>query len=234
VKGKALVILSGGMDSATTLAYAVKKHGRDKVRALTFDYGQRHIKEMEAATKLAAYFKVGQFIFRVFLDRLGGSALTDKKISVPEFRTDEDVWKKTKVALTYVPFRNTIFVAIAVAYAEVLDCQYIYTGFNYIDSGGYPDTRPEYLDALNELITLGSRDKPTVVAPLIMMTKAQIVRMGEKLKVPWALSWSCYEGKERPCRKCNACIQREKGFAEAGVRDPLISAITHAEENKDV
>ena len=230
---KCIVILSGGMDSATTLAYAVREHGRDNVIALTFDYGQRHLKEMEAAAALAGHYKVKHIVFRIFLEAIGGSALTDKAIKVPAFKADEDVWKRTHVALTYVPFRNTIFCAIAVAYAETLGCQYIYTGFNYIDSGGYPDTTPKYLDALNMLITLGSRDKPTVRAPLITMTKKAIVQLGETLGVPWQLSWSCYEGQARPCGKCNACFQRAKGFAEANVRDPLVSAITHHEEVQD-
>jgi 7-cyano-7-deazaguanine synthase len=229
-RNKAIVILSGGMDSATALAYAVSIHGAKNVYALTFDYGQRHAKEMKAAAALAGHYEVKHLTFRIFLDQIGGSALTDKNIPVPEFKADEDVWKRTKVALSYVPFRNTIFVSIAVAYAEALGCKYIYTGFNYIDSGGYPDTRPDYLDALNRLITLGSRDKPTVIAPLITMTKKEIVQFGETLGVPWRLTWSCYEGKDRPCGKCNACIQRAKGFAEANVRDPLISAITHKEE----
>ena len=220
-KSKCIVILSGGMDSATTLAYAVRKHGSENTIALTFDYGQRHLKEMQAAATLCAHYKVKQIVFRVFLEAIGGSALTDKAIQVPAFKTDEDAWKQTHVALTYVPFRNTIFCAIAVAYSEALGCKYIYTGFNYIDSGGYPDTRPEYLDALNRLIKLGSRDKPTVIAPLITMTKKEIVQFGETLGVPWRLTWSCYQGKERPCGKCNACIQRRKGFEQANVVDPL-------------
>jgi 7-cyano-7-deazaguanine synthase len=221
-ENRAIVILSGGMDSATALAYAVQLHGAENVYALTFDYGQRHAKEIKAAAALAGYYRVKHLVFRISLDQIGGSALTDKGIPVPAFKADEDVWKRTKVALTYVPFRNTIFVSIAVAYAETLGCKYIYTGFNYIDSGGYPDTRPEYRDALNQLIKLGSRDKPTIIAPLITMTKKEIVQFGETLGVPWHLTWSCYEGKNRPCGKCNACVQRAKGFAEAHVRDPLL------------
>ena len=221
-KSRGIVVLSGGMDSAVTLAVAVRDLGADNVFALTFDYGQRHIKEMNAAAQLAGHYGVKHYVFRIFLEGIGGSALTDRTIDVPAFERDEQSIHKRQVALTYVPFRNTIFVAVAVAYAEVLGCQYIFTGFNYIDSGGYPDTRPEYLDILNILVTLGSRDKPAVVAPLIMMTKANIVRLGEQLKVPWRLTWSCYEGKDRPCGKCNACVQRRKGFVDAGVIDPLL------------
>lgn len=214
-------MLSGGMDSAVTLATAVRKYGSENVLAVTFDYGQRHEKEIQAALDLVKHYKVGHKEVRIDLGQIGGSALTDENINIPEFSQDEDVWERTGTALTYVPMRNTIFLSICAAIAEVIGAKEIYTGFNYIDSGGYPDTRPDYVDAMNIAFALGSRDKPKIVAPLIELTKRQIVDVGESLEVPWRLTWSCYEGKERPCGKCNACVQRAKGFNEAGVADPL-------------
>jgi 7-cyano-7-deazaguanine synthase len=190
------------------------------VVALTFDYGQRHSKEMDAASKLAKFYGVKHIIFSVDLTQIGGSALTNPDIEVPEFKADEDVWKTKHVALSYVPMRNTIFIAIASAYAEVLGASEIFTGFNYIDSGGYPDTRRGYVRAMNRVLQIGSRDHPKVMTPLIDMTKAQIVRLGETLGVPWRFTWSCYLGKDRICRVCNACVQRRKGFKEAHVKDP--------------
>ena len=220
---KALVILSGGMDSGTVLAYAVHVWGADKVFALTFDYGQRHAKEMKAAEALAQHFGVKHIVFHCDLGQIGGSALTDTSIPVPDFKAD--VGDTKHVALTYVPMRNTIFIAIAAAFAEVLSCTYIYTGFNWIDSGGYPDTREEYVKAMNSVLQKGSRDQPTLNAPLIEMTKKQIVEFGQRYNVPWEKTWSCYKGEEKPCGECNACVQRAKGFYEAGVVDPLTGVV---------
>ena len=205
-----------------TLAHAVNKYGKENVVTLTFNYGQRHSKEMEAAAKLSEHYDVEHVVFDIDLWKIGGSALTDLGEKVPEFEKDEDVWKKEHVALTYVPMRNTIFISIAAAFAEVLDIAEIWTGFNFIDSGGYPDTRPEYLAMANRLLALGSAKQPVVKAPLMMSTKRQIVLDGEVLKVPWEHTWSCYEGKDTPCGKCNACVQRAKGFNEANVKDPLL------------
>lgn len=222
---KCLVILSGGMDSAVVLADMCDLNiVLEKVTALTFDYGQRHKKEILAAGRLAKFYRVRHIVHKVDLTKIGGSALTDRRIAVPP--ADKDVSyrmceKVRNVALTYVPMRNTIFLAIAAAYAEVLECQVIATGFNWIDSGGYPDTRPEYVEAMNNVLREGSETVPYIFAPLIKMTKKEIVESGERLKVPWRLTWSCYEGKDRPCGRCNACVQRKKGFDAAGVVDPL-------------
>jgi len=221
---KAIVMLSGGMDSAVTLALAVRKHGADEVLAVTFDYGQRHDREIKAALALVKHFNVGHREVRIDLGQIGGSALTDDRFDVPEHKEDEDIWKKTGSALTYVPMRNTIFIALAAAMAEVIGAKEIYTGFNYIDSGGYPDTRPEYVKAMNAALALGSRDKPKVIVPLIEDTKRDIVLRGVALGIPWEVTWACYEGKDKPCGKCNACVQRKKGFDEAGVWDPLATA----------
>ena len=219
---KCLVVLSGGMDSATVLGHVVSMSEIKDIVALTFDYSQRHAKEMEAAKMLTDYYKVKHIVFHLDLTQIGGSALTDKSIAVPDFKKDSDVWKTKRVALSYVPMRNTIFIAIASAYAEVLGCQEIYTGFNWIDSGGYPDTRKGYVRAMNRVLSIGSRDQPRVIAPLIDMNKKQIVEYGEKLHIPWTYTWSCYEGKDIPCNVCNACVQRNKGFKEANVKDPVI------------
>lgn len=221
MKVRAIVMLSGGMDSAVALGLAVRKCGAPHVLAVTFDYGQRHEKEMNAAAALAEHFNVHAEVINIDLRQIGGSALTDEDIVVPAHEEDEDVWEKTGSALTYVPMRNTIFLSLCAAIAEVVGAKLIYTGFNWIDSGGYPDTRPEYVNAMNVLLEYGSRDKPQVVAPLIEDTKRDIVLRGEALGIPWEKTWSCYEGKEHPCGKCNACVQRAKGFKEAGVDDPV-------------
>lgn len=213
---KTIVVLSGGMDSAVTLAIAVKNFGKDDVIALTFDYGQRHEREMDAALSLTKHFGVKHIVFEVPLWKIGGSSLTDNTINVP------DQQENGKVTSTYVPMRNTIFIALAAAYAEVLGCKHIFVGFNYIDSGRYPDTTYSYVDVANSLLAIGSRDSPVVEAPLVRLTKAQIVQEGEKLNVPWDLSWSCYKGGYIPCGSCSACVQRAKGFLGAGVKDPLI------------
>ena len=223
---KGLVILSGGMDSAAVLAHAVAELGAENVFALTFDYGQRHIKEMNAAKALAKHYKVKHKVFKIDLTQIGGSSLTDKEIDVPDFEKDKDVWEQTHVALTYVPMRNTIFIAIASAFCEVLMYSRIYTGFNFIDSGGYPDTTPEYVELMNRLLR-GFTGKvkenfyPTIHTPLIRMTKAQIVTFGSSLRVPWHKTWSCYNGDKMPCGTCNACVQRAKGFDDVGLTDPV-------------
>lgn len=218
---KAIVMLSGGMDSAVALGLAVRHHDAVNVLAVTFDYGQRHEKEMNAAAKLAKHYNVLYKVIKIDLRQIGGSALTNETIDVPEHEEDEDVWEKTGSALTYVPMRNTIFLALCAAVAEVVGAKEIYTGFNWIDSGGYPDTRPTYVNAINVMLRYGSRDKPHVVVPLIDDTKCEIVLRGEALGTPWEKTWSCYEGKEHPCGKCNACVQRKKGFDAAGVVDPV-------------
>jgi len=207
------------MDSATTLAYAANLHGAENVYTLSFDYGQRHRKELACALLLSEHFKTAEhFVFKLDMTQIGGSALTDNAIPVP-VGTEET---PKEIPSTYVPMRNTIFLAIAAGYAEVLKCDHIYYGANCIDYGGYPDCRPEYVDAINIAIQRGSKQHPGVCAPYIRSTKKDIILEGEKFRVPWNLTWSCYEGGDKPCGKCNACVQRAKGFREAGVVDPLV------------
>jgi len=219
----AVVLLSGGMDSATALAIA--KAENHEVIALTIDYGQRHRKEIEAAKAVADHFRVRDHrIVRLDLTTVGGSAITDRRIRVPEQRSLEDIGQG--IPPTYVPARNTIFLAYALAVAEASKARAIYIAANTLDSSGYPDCRPEYYHAFQEVARLGTKrgaegDPIEIRTPLIEMTKADIVRTGQKLEVPWELTWSCYNGRARACGTCDACQLRLKGFREADLRDPL-------------
>ncbi len=220
---KAVVLLSGGMDSATAVAIA-KADGFDVI-ALTFDYGQRHQKEVDAARRVAKHFDVKDHrIVKVDLAGVGASALTDRSISVPERRSLEEIGHG--IPPTYVPARNTIFLSHALATAEACGAKAIYIAANVIDHSGYPDCRPEYYAAFQEVVRLGTKrgvegDIIEVRTPLIHMTKADIVRTGTKLGVPFEFTWSCYHGRSKACGVCDACQLRLKGFREAGLEDPL-------------
>ncbi len=218
---KAVVLLSGGLDSTTTLAIAIND-GYD-VYPITFRYGQRHNREIESAKKISEYYNLKLKIVDINLREIGGSALTDN-IDVPKNRSLGEISRE--IPVTYVPARNTIFLSIALGYAEVIDADRIYIGVNALDYSGYPDCRPEYIEEFNKLSKLatkrGVEGKPIeIVAPLIHMTKAEIIKKGMELNVPYELTWSCYEGGEKPCGKCDSCILRLKGFMEAGEMDPL-------------
>ncbi len=217
---KAVVLLSGGLDSSTVLAIALEM-GYD-VHALSFDYGQRHSRELESAKKIARYFNVPHKIIKIDLRQIGGSALTDN-IEVPE-RQVEDIEKE--IPITYVPARNTILLSLALGYAEVIDADAIFYGANAIDYSGYPDCRPEYVEAFERVANLGTKrgveGKPIkIIAPIIHMTKAEIIKKGMELGVPYELTWSCYRGEKKACGKCDSCLLRLKGFMEAGYEDPL-------------
>lgn len=219
---RAVVLLSGGLDSSTALAIAASK-GRETF-ALTVDYGQRHRKEVDAARKVAKHFGVKHKVLDIDLAQIGGSALTDKRIPIPERRSTQEMEKG--VPTTYVPARNTILLGLALAYAESLDADEIYIAANYIDASGYPDTRPEFYGAFREVARLGTKrgveGRPIHVhTPLIRMTKADIVRTGTRLGVPFHLTWSCYHGRAKACGVCDSCQLRLKGFREAGLEDPL-------------
>ena len=220
---KSLVLFSGGIDSTTALHWAVAK-AKD-VRALTFDYGQRHNIEIRMAKKIARKVGLPQTILKIDLSQIGGSALTDKRIEVPRYI------KLTRLKhgppATYVPFRNGILLALAAAWAEVNDIREIICGFNIIDSPDYPDTRPEFIKAIEKAVNAGtravfSREKMKIVAPFIRMKKSEIIRLGISLGADYSYSISCYAGKEVPCRSCSSCLLRRRAFAEAGVRDPLV------------
>ncbi|MGC9052834.1 MAG: 7-cyano-7-deazaguanine synthase QueC [Candidatus Hydrogenedens sp.] len=219
---KVIVLLSGGLDSSTVLGYVVKLYGRENVVALSFDYKQRHRKELESAIALAKYYNVEHRIINLDLRAIGGSALTDN-IDVPENKLEE-IGKS--IPVTYVPARNTIFISYALALADVIGAERIFIGVNALDYSGYPDCRPEYINEFNKLAKLaiksGVEGKDIkIVAPLVNMTKKEIVELGMSLKIPYHLTWSCYEGKEKACGKCDSCLLRLKGFMEAGYVDPI-------------
>ena len=220
---KAVVLLSGGLDSSTCMAIA-KREGYE-LYALSFEYGQRHDRELESARAIARHFGAKEhMILRLELNRIGGSALTDENIDVPENRDEEHM--ADEIPVTYVPARNTILLSYALAYAEVKDVDAIYIGANALDYSGYPDCRPEYYSAFEEVARLGTKrgveGRPIEIKyPLIEMSKADIIRTGMELGVPYELTWSCYKGGEKACGVCDSCRLRLKGFREAGYEDPL-------------
>lgn len=217
-KKPAIVLLSGGLDSATTLAIA-QQQGYD-CYALSFDYGQRHIAELNAARRVAESMQVVEHkILPLSLDAIGGSALTDDSIEVPETAAEG-------IPITYVPARNTVFLAIALGWAEVLNARDIFVGVNAVDYSGYPDCRPEFIDAFTKLANLATKagvegEHFQIHAPLIEMTKAEIIRTGHSLGVDYSQTVSCYQADEqgRACGRCDSCRFRAQGFAEAGVPD---------------
>ncbi len=221
---RAIVLLSGGLDSATALAIA-RAEGRE-CRAISFVYGQRHEVELAAATRVAkAQGVVEHLVFPLDLRLFGGSALTSD-IAVPK-----DAVGAPGIPVTYVPARNTIFLALALGFAEVRGAQEIWLGVNAVDYSGYPDCRPEFLSAFKRVIDTGTRSgvergEPRIVAPLVQMTKADIIRRGVELGVDYALTHSCYDpdAEGRACGHCDSCILRRKGFEEAGVPDPTVYA----------
>jgi len=220
----AVVLLSGGLDSSTTLAIAASQGYA--LYAISFRYGQRHARELQAAQALARHYGVRDHkIVDIDLRLFGGSALTSDEIAVPHDRSEAEIG--SGIPVTYVPARNLIFLSLATAYAEVVGADDIFLGINVRDSSGYPDCRPEFLDAFAHTANLatkaGTEDRRTLCyhAPLIEMSKADIVRDGTRLGVPWEQTWSCYEGGERACGTCDSCQLRLKGFAEAGMRDAL-------------
>ncbi len=217
---RAVVLLSGGLDSTTVLAMAIDMGY--EVHALSFDYGQRHSRELESAKKVAEHYGVVHKIIKIDLRQIGGSALTDD-IDVPERKIDDI---ESEIPITYVPARNTILLSYALGYAEVIDADAIFYGANAIDYSGYPDCRPEYVDAFERMANLGTKrgvegNKIRIVAPIIHMTKAEIIKKGMELGVPYELTWSCYRGGAKACGRCDSCLLRLKGFMEAGYEDPI-------------
>ena len=215
----AVVLLSGGLDSATVLAIA-RAEGY-ACHALSVDYGQRHLAELAAATRVAAILGAAAHrVIGIDLTAFGGSALTDSRIAVPETPT-------SGIPLTYVPARNTIMLSLALAWAEVLQAQAIFVGINAVDYSGYPDCRPEYLAAFQQMANLATKaaveGRPlTVKAPLIDLSKAEIIQRGSQLGVDYSLTVSCYQADAdgRACGKCDSCRLRQAGFMAAGVPDP--------------
>jgi 7-cyano-7-deazaguanine synthase len=219
VSNRAIILLSGGMDSATCLAIASRRDGLE-CHALSFDYGQRHRAELDAAARVAAALGAREHRrLRIELGALGGSALTDAAIAVPE-KAGEGI------PVTYVPARNTVFLAFALAWAEVLEADFIYAGMNAVDYSGYPDCRPEYVAAFQAMADLATKraiegHRVVIRTPLMALSKADIIREGTALGVDWSLTVSCYQADETgaACGACDACRLRRAGFIAAGVAD---------------
>lgn len=221
---RALVLLSGGIDSTTTMAVA-RSEGYD-IYGLTFRYGQRHAAELQAAERIAKAMGTRRhLVLSIDLGMIGGSALTDN-IEVPKGRSEGEIQKG--IPPTYVPARNTIFLSYALAWAEVLGISDIFIGVNAVDYSGYPDCRPEYIEAFEQMANLATKaaveDKITlrIRTPLIHMTKAEIIKKGIELGIDYSMTHSCYDPSEKgeACGQCDSCLLRKKGFREAGVPDP--------------
>ena len=220
---KAVCLISGGLDSCVT-AYIAKQEGY-KIYALSFNYGQRHNKEIKCAKKIAQLLKAKKHIvFDIDLKQFGGSSLLDKNKDLP-VNTDLNEIGKT-IPSTYVPARNTVFLSIALAFAETIDADAVFIGATSTDYSGYPDCRPEYFDAFQKLVDVATKKgveggSIKIIAPLLHMSKADIIKKGKRLGVPFDKTWSCYKGEKRACGRCDSCLLRLKGFQEAGIRDPI-------------
>ncbi|KPK26295.1 MAG: 7-cyano-7-deazaguanine synthase [Nitrospira bacterium SG8_3] len=223
-KNKAIVLSSGGLDSTTAMAMA-REEGYE-IYSLSFRYGQRHALELEAAQRVAKALGAKEhLVMDIDLARIGGSALTDD-LDVPKARTDEEI--KKGIPVTYVPARNTIFLSYALAWAEVVGASDVFLGVNAIDYSGYPDCRPEYIKAFEHLASLATKAGAEgltpirIRAPLMQMTKAQIIQKGVALGVDYRMTHSCYDPSAdgKACGCCDSCLLRRKGFREAGVADP--------------
>ena len=216
----AIVLVSGGMDSLAVAAMAHEKF--EKLSFLHLNYGQKTShKERECFDKICEFYGVDQahqkIIDMTFLSQIGGSSLTDSRIEVTKYDGDSDV-----IPSSYVPFRNTHIIAMAVSWAEVIGARKIYIGANYEDSPGYPDCRPSYYEAYNKLIKQGTKDGDIeVVTPVIMMKKSEIVKEAINRKAPLEITWSCYARADKACGECDSCALRLRGFKEAGLKDPI-------------
>ena len=224
-----LVILSGGLDSTVCMAVAGRDSGPSPV-ALTFDYGQRHRTELDRAAAVAARFRSEHLVVELDASRWGGSALTDATVEVPDAAGPDDAAEPNEQAIpvTYVPARNIIFLSVALGVAEARDVDAVYLGVNALDYSGYPDCRPEFVEAFRRVAAVGQKrgveGRPVEIrTPLIELTKAGIVRLGADLGAPLELTWSCYRAGPAPCGRCDACVLRAKGFSDAGLDDPALS-----------
>jgi 7-cyano-7-deazaguanine synthase len=222
---KAVILLSGGLDSSTIL-YLAKSEGCD-CYALSFDYQQRHRRELVAAKTIAtAVGVVAHQVVSFDLSLWGGSALTDSEIPLPQDR--ELSAMSESIPVTYVPARNTIFLSFALAYAEAISANRVYIGVNALDYSGYPDCRGDYIDAMRSVFRLGTKqgregDPIEIITPLIDLKKTEIIQLGNRLAVPWHQTWSCYSGDEVPCGTCDSCLLRLAAFAELGLVDPAMN-----------
>lgn len=221
---KAICLISGGLDSCVT-SFIAKDKGYE-IYALSFRYNQRHDKEISSSEKIA--YVVGakkHIILDIDFNEIGGSSLLSSSKDEIKYHNPSDIG--SDIPSTYVPARNTIFLSLALAYAESLDADAIFLGANAIDYSGYPDCRPEYINAFQKMANLatkrGVEGRPIeIIAPLLKLKKSDIVKIGLKLNVPFDKTWSCYVGKQKACGRCDSCILRLKGFKEAGIKDPIV------------
>ncbi|HNS05170.1 MAG TPA: 7-cyano-7-deazaguanine synthase QueC [Candidatus Saccharicenans sp.] len=221
-----LVLFSGGIDSTTALYWALKRYQR--VQPLIFDYGQRHRVEIKMAKKTCQRLGLKPKIIKIDLRQIGGSALTDEKIKVPEFKKTEQI--KEGLPATYVPFRNGIFISLAAALAETLDISHLVCGFNVIDSPSYPDTTESFVRAMKKAINEGTgarfkTEKFRIIAPFLSLKKSEIIRLGLSLGADYSYSVSCYAGGEIPCGQCSSCLLRARAWKEAGQEDHLLARL---------
>lgn len=225
----AVVLLSGGLDSVTCLYWALANF--DKVVAVSFDYGQRHNSELKFAQKIAQTAQVEHRIINIDLAQLGGSALTDQNLTVPDAKVVDfsQNQNNTEIPITYVPARNTIFLSYALAVAEVTHANTIVIGVNAVDYSGYPDCRPEYIDAFGKMANLATKagvmgNTLTIATPLLHLSKSQIIQLGVSLGVDYSLTISCYKADSdgKACGKCDSCYLRQQGFLQANITDPTL------------
>lgn len=217
---KAVVLLSGGLDSTTTLAQAIADGY--EVTAISFRYGQRHTKELTSAKKVCDHYNVKHVVIDLNLSSFR-SALTRKDIDVPMDRSGE---LSNEIPVTYVPARNIVFLSIAAGLCESIDADRIYIGANAVDYSGYPDCRPEFFEAYEKMLAAGTKTgveghSIKIITPILRSSKADIVRLGKKLNAPLDLTWSCYNGEDKACGHCDSCRLRLKGFEEAGYKDEI-------------
>lgn len=222
MSGGAVVLASGGLDSTVVVAIAAAEH--KNMTLVTFDYGQRHDREIEAAAAVANHYGFEQIIVTLNAGAWGGSALTDPAAEIPMDREID-----ASIPPTYVPARNLIFLSVALGIAETCDADAVYIGVNALDYSGYPDCRPEFIEAFESAARLGLKrgvegNPIAIKTPLIDMTKAEIAREGIRIGAPIALTWSCYSGGRSPCGMCDACRLRARGFSEAGIADPALTS----------
>ena len=220
---KAVILLSGGLDSSTVL-YQAHSDGCE-CYAISFDYQQRHRRELESARSVAQAAGVRQHqVINFDLRQWGGSALTDNSLELPRERNTIEMAQN--IPITYVPARNTIFLSFALGYAEAIAAERVYIGVNALDYSGYPDCRPDYIEAMQEVFRLGTKQgregQPiTIVTPLINLKKTEIIQLGNKLGVPWELTWSCYAGEDISCGVCDSCRLRLEAFDKLALQDPI-------------
>jgi 7-cyano-7-deazaguanine synthase len=226
-----LVILSGGLDSTECMRVALRdaRRGAPPPLALTFDYGQRHRIELERAAAVAERYGSEHLVVQLDASRWGGSALTDPDMAVPDAPAPGDKQAEAAIPVTYVPARNIIFLSVALGVAEARELEAVYLGVNALDYSGYPDCRPEFVDAFRRVASIGQKrgleGRPVQIrTPLISMSKADIVRLGSQVRAPLELTWSCYRSGPAPCGRCDACVLRARGFSQAGLPDPALAS----------